>query len=106
MNITAQTASGGLTVFLEGELDHHAAKRAMRAIEEQIDLELPRRCRLDLRDLRFMDSSGIAVILKTKRRMEEIGGDVTVVNVRPQPEKVLRAAGLERLIRITALKGE
>ena len=46
-----------------------------------------------------MDSSGIAVLLRAYRRMAELGGALTVANVPPQALKVLRAAGLERIIR-------
>ena len=46
-----------------------------------------------------MDSSGIAVVLRCYRRTAELGGAVTVNDVPPQAEKVLRAAGLERLMR-------
>lgn len=46
-----------------------------------------------------MDSSGIAVVLRCYKRTAELGGAVTVKDVPPQAEKVLRAAGLERLMR-------
>ena len=100
MKITAGKEDGVLRLALTGELDHHAAKTAMRTIESAIDRELPRRCVLDFTDLRFMDSSGIAVILKTQRRMAELGGSAMVENVPPQPGKVLSAAHLDRIVRI------
>ena len=37
--------------------------------------------------------------LDIARRMAELGGALTVANVPPQALKVLRAAGLERIIR-------
>jgi len=91
-----------LRIHLSGELDHHAAKSTMSAIEREIDCHLPHDCVLDMADLTFMDSSGIAVILKTLRRMNEIGGRVSVENVRKQPLRVIDAAGIERIISITA----
>ena len=44
---------------------------------------------LDLADLRFMDSSGLGVILKRL-----VLGPVTLLEVRPQVERVLQLAGL------------
>ena len=56
-----------LTLRLLGELDHAAAQEVMSGIEDAVEEYLPRRCVLDLSGLSFMDSSGIAVILKTDR---------------------------------------
>ena len=102
MKIKAHCESGRLKISLEGELDHHAARAAVSAIEKSIDDYLPRSCTLDLSRLSFMDSSGIAVILKTYRRMNEIEGRFCVEDVQNQPLRVLDAAGIDRIINITA----
>lgn len=103
MKISAKPKDKQLYIYLSGELDHHGAKAAMIEIEEQIDLMLPRDCILDLAGLTFMDSSGIAVILKTYKRMHELGGRLWVENVPKQPLKVLDASGIERIIRISSI---
>lgn len=103
MKVTAAEKDGQLTLFLSGELDHHAAKKAMAEIERNIDIALPRDLILDMAGLAFMDSSGIAVVLKTYRRMNEIGGRMWVENVPKQPMRVLDASGIERIIKITAI---
>ena len=102
MKIGSSFADSCLRLFLSGELDHHAAKKAMTSIEEKIDAYLPRDCVIDLKELTFMDSSGIALVLKTYRRMNELGGRTWVENVRKQPMRVLDASGIERIINITA----
>ena len=89
-----------LTASLSGELDHHGAKRVMEELDRKIGAEMPRKLTLDMRDVTFMDSSGIAVLLRVWRRMVQLEGSLTVVNVPTQAEKVLRAAGLHRLINI------
>ncbi len=101
MEIAYDFSDTRLLLIMSGELDHHAARSAMRMIGEMIDAYLPRDCVLDLSGLAFMDSSGIAVILRTYKRMLEIGGRVSVENVPPQPMRVLDASGIDRLIRIT-----
>ena len=67
-------------------------------LSRQIDLELPRSLTLDLEGVTFMDSSGIAVLLRAYRRLGELGGAVKVVHVPAQAGKVLRAAGLDKLM--------
>ena len=44
----------------------------------------------------FMDSSGIAVVMRARQRMRELGGSIALRNAGPQPRKVLEAAGLDR----------
>jgi len=102
MRVEAAYAEGRLTLSLSGELDHHAAREIMREIEEQLELRLPGDCVLDLAGLTFMDSSGIAVLLKTYRRVCAFGGRLRAEHVRAQPLRVLRAAGIGRLIDVTA----
>ena len=68
MNISTAFAAGRLTIYLAGELDHHEARGAIRSIDELLDEYLPRDCVLDMSGLSFMDSSGIALIIRMSRR--------------------------------------
>ena len=97
---------GVLTICMGGELDHHEARKVVAYIEENIDANLPREAVLDFKDLSFMDSSGIAVVLKTYRRMKEVGGKLRVENAAKQPRRVLDASGVERIVKITAVTKE
>ncbi len=102
MKVNSQLKDKTLYLSLSGELDHHGAGQAMTAIESRIDVNMPRDCVLDMGGVTFMDSSGIAVIIKTLRRTAEIGGKLKVTNVAPQPMKVIDAAGICRLVDISA----
>ena len=48
----------------------------------------------------FMDSSGIALILRAQQRMQLLDGSVLVCNVPDQAKRVLDAAGIGRLVTI------
>lgn len=98
MEISTSFDAGRLTIFLTGELDHHEAKRAMRQIEALLDEYLPRDCALNLSGLSFMDSSGIAVIIKISRRMRTLGGRAWVEDPARQPQRVIDASGIDRLV--------
>ena len=93
---------GGRTLYaaIDGELDHHRAREVLAELDRQIDLELPRRLTLDLGGVSFMDSSGIAVLLRAGRRMKELDGSLRVVQVPQQAARVLRAAGLDKLMEL------
>ena len=88
-----------LTARLSGEIDHHAAKQIMEELAEQIDAALPEKLVLELSEVTFMDSSGIAVLLNVWRRMGQLEGTVEVCRVPEQARRVLQAAGLERLLK-------
>ena len=87
-----------LTITLSGELDHHAARELMESIDRLLEQVLPARTLLDLGELTFMDSSGIAVVLRAKRRMEALSGTLMVVNIPRQAARVLETAGLSRYV--------
>ena len=100
MKPTSYVQDRQLTIALTGEIDHHCAHELMQVISEKIDLYLPLRCILDFTDVRFMDSSGIAIVLHTLRRIRTLNGKLILQNVPPQCCKVLRAAGIEKLMDI------
>ena len=104
MNINAAYSAGRLTVYLVGELDHHQSRAAIRSIEELLDEYMPRDCVLELSQLSFMDSSGIALIVKTGRLMKEQGGRVWIENPSNQPRRVIDASGIDRLIPVAINK--
>ena len=101
MNISAAFSAGRLTISLSGELDHHAARQAMTAVDELIDEYLPRDCVLELSGLSFMDSSGIALIIRTSRRMKALGGRAWIEAPAGQPRRVIDASGVDRLIAVS-----
>ena len=105
MKVYSAYREGRLTIYLHGELDHHEVRQSMAAIERLLDEYLPRDCILDLTHLKFMDSSGIALILKLHRRLQETGGRAWVENAAAQPLRVIDASGIERLVNIAAREG-
>ncbi len=98
MSVICTQEGRALTAAVSGELDHHGAKAVMAELERSIDAARPRTLTLDLSGLSFTDSSGIAVLLRTWRHMERLGGTMKVIRVPKQADKVFRAAGLQRLI--------
>ncbi len=101
MKVSTTQSGGRLTFHIAGELDHHGAGALMGRIEERIEALTPRDCVLDMRELTFMDSSGIAVIMRAYRRMNALGGRLFVENVQSQPLRVLDASGIDRMVNIS-----
>ncbi len=98
MEVIAKSKERNLVLERKGELDHHGARQAMLDIERELDAALPLKLTLDFGKVSFMDSSGIAVVLRTQRKMLSVGGTLAVCSVPMQAKKVFDAAGINRLV--------
>ena len=98
MELNAKSVDRKLLLELSGEVDHHGARDAIRQLELAVDAALPRQLVLDMAGVTFMDSSGIALILRAQQRMQLLDGSLLVCNVPSQARRVLDAAGVGRLI--------
>ena len=100
MEMEARSADRNLLLEWKGEIDHNGARGALRDMELAIDATLPRKLILDLSGVTFMDSSGIALILRAQQRMQLLDGALLVCHVPQQAKRVLDAAGIGRLVNI------
>ena len=100
MEINTKSVDRHLLLELSGEIDHHGARDALRELERAVDAALPRKLVLDMAKVTFMDSSGIALILRAQQRMQTLDGSLLVCNVPSQAKRVLNAAGIGRLVDI------
>lgn len=89
-----------LIVRLQGEIDHHEAKKLR--MEWQFVLE-DSRCRnvvLNMEGVTFMDSSGIGVILGRYKEIEASGGSLIVCHLDANVGRIFEMAGLYKIIRL------
>ena len=100
MRFTSYLQDGRLTIVLTGEIDHHCAKNYISAIAAKIEAYTPDVCMLDFREVSFMDSSGIAVVINALRSMARINGKLILTGLSNQPMKVFRTSGIDKLVEI------
>ena len=100
MHFTSFQEGDKLTIALTGEIDHHCAKAYIQVITAKIETYTPEICVLDFRDVTFVDSSGIAVVINALRNMTQIEGRLLLTGIAPQPMRVFRASGLDKLVEI------
>lgn len=84
-----------VTVRLRGEIDLASAAAVEQAVRAALP-EPPVRVVFDLSELRFMDSSGIAVLL----RLACDAAGVSVRNPSPTVAMVIEATGLSEILRV------
>ena len=100
MQFTSYLQNGHLTVVLTGEIDHHCATSYISSIAAKIEAYTPSICVLDFKEVTFVDSSGIAVVINALRSMTQIEGKLILAGIGEQPMKVFRASGLDKLVQI------
>ncbi|MDG0789723.1 anti-sigma F factor antagonist [Cohnella ginsengisoli] len=87
-----------LIVRLRGELDHHTADIVRFKMEDAI---LRGRCDhvvLSLRDLQFMDSSGLGVVLGRYKLVKGRGGRMVVCDAHDNVKRLFELSGLFKIL--------
>lgn len=98
MPVKIEVSDSVMTAYLDGEIDHHSASAIREEVDKTIDTEKPDMLILDFRDVTFMDSSGIGLVMGRYRKLKELpGSELHITNTSPWIYKVMRLAGLERL---------
>ena len=106
MEYNLQRNEGKLTIAMPEEIDHHCANQLRTEADLLIDTYQVRKLILDFSKTEFMDSSGIGVIIGRTRNMGYSGGQGIAGDMRRRVERIVRVAGLDRLIAGVADDGE
>ncbi len=88
---------GCVVAVIEGDIDHHTAKEIRETIDEYIEKYSPLFLKLDFSEVRFMDSSGIGLIMGRYKLMTSLRGKLKVVNVPKNLERMIKLSGLPTL---------
>lgn len=83
-----------LIIGMPEELDHHASREIKEEMEEADRKMDVHRTLFDFSKNRFMDSSGIGILLSRFKYMKAKGGDVVLCNVGERTYRVLRMSGI------------
>jgi stage II sporulation protein AA (anti-sigma F factor antagonist) len=86
-----------LTVYLTGEIDQHTSKNIRTDIDSQTEALRPRLLCLDFSKVRFMDSSGIGLIMGRYRQMNLLGGNLKITNLPNNIARVVNLSGVQTL---------
>lgn len=93
-----------LTIRIPEELDHHSAEKIREGSERILEGQRIREVIFDFGDTRFMDSSGIGMIMGRYRSMNQMGGSVRAVHVKERVAKILQLSGIYKVIPIELKK--
>jgi anti-sigma B factor antagonist len=94
------TEASSDTVVVHGEIDMATAPQLRDLLDELVSGG-SRRIVLDCRDLGFLDSSGIGVLVAARNRMGD-GGELVIDSPTPQVLKVLEITGVSEHLSVIA----
>ena len=87
-----------LLVEITEEIDHHSTEKMRRLIDDDITRYMPRKVIFDFNKVSFMDSAGIGMLLGRYKVIKMLGGQLELMNVNKQVEKVFEISGILKII--------
>ena len=99
--VTFSHSAQSLIARINCEIDHHTAARLRARIDHELFVERPTILTLDFKEVRFMDSSGIALILGRVESAGAVGAKVHLEGLSPTLFKLVRLSGIERIKNLT-----
>lgn len=97
MSVKFLMNEGILTASIYGDIDHHNARVLRESIDKEVENNNPEILKIDFKNLEFMDSSGIGLIMGRYKLMNSLGGKLNVINVPSYMLRVIKISGLEQL---------
>ena len=86
------------TVFLNGEIDMDIADSVREVVFPLIDAG--KEVHLNLKDVQYMDSSGISVLIESHQKATELGTKVVLKDISKSVLKVIMMAKLEQILNL------
>lgn len=96
LDISVEQGSSGPTVVVRGELDIGNADELEGVLDDVVGRRPDAALRLELSGLKFMDSSGIALLLRTAGRVREL----SLVKPSAAVRRLLEITGLTDVLRV------
>ena len=86
----------GDVVVLSGRFDAAQVEKAQAVFDE-----VAKTCRVDFRDLEYISSGGLSVLLSTQKRLTEVGHELKLENMNKHIREVFQYAGFDMIFEIT-----
>jgi anti-sigma B factor antagonist len=84
---------------LEGEIDLHESPNLRETLRPFIENKASR-IYVDMTEVSYIDSSGLAVLIDCMQRIADYGGKFGIIAIRPAVRTVLEIARLDQVFRV------
>ncbi|MCQ2736762.1 MAG: STAS domain-containing protein [bacterium] len=99
INIETSDLGGIKLVTVHGDIDVYSSPKVKDALYEIIDAEAYKIV-INLEDIRYIDSTGLGVLIGALKKVKGSEGNITVVCSNPQIKKVFTITGLVKIFGI------
>lgn len=96
---TYEAREHALVIHLPKELDHHNCKNLKYETDLLLEENYIRKLVFDFSSTRFMDSSGIGVLLSRYKQMQGSRGSVAVCGAGTHIRRILSIGGVTKLVK-------
>ncbi len=86
-----------LYINMAGDIDHHSAAILREKSDEILNREYIKEIVFDFKDINFMDSSGIGLVMGRYRQAGYNNADVTLINVPESINRMFEMSGINKL---------
>ena len=98
MDITETREDEVLVIAVEGRIDSSTSKQLEDVLPERV--QVTQRVLLDMRDVQYVSSAGLRVMLKAAKVARSTGHDLALSGLLPQVHEVFQVIGFDSLFRI------
>ena len=89
-----------LMIRMPEEIDHHQASVLSETADSYIVREPVKNIVFDFEDTRFMDSSGVGIVVGRYKKISCFGGKVYAVNADRQVRRIIQMSGLAKVLNV------
>lgn len=90
-------------IYLKGEIDIYNAPQLKEKLHEIITKQSGDIV-MDCKDLKYIDSTGLGVLISVLKRVKEYDGNIVIKNLKPYIHKIFIITGLDKIFSIEVQK--
>ncbi len=105
MNVTTREAKGGCIVDASGEIDMQTSPR-MREELRNLVAKKPERIVVNLSDVKYIDSSGLATLVECLQSTRKTGSKLILTGMNDNVRDIFDLSGLNRVFTIVDTEDE
>lgn len=98
MEINFSKKNRNLVVNILGEIDHHTAEEIRTKTEKEFSRTNSKNIIFNFKNVNFMDSSGIGMVIGRYKFINSLGGKVAVIEVNSDIDRIFLISGLYKII--------
>jgi anti-anti-sigma factor len=99
MKITTRDSADMKIVDVEGKLDSNSSDEAQKYLAQLMDQGVSE-ILINFKNLEFIGSAGLRVLLLTQKRLKASGGEIRICNANEQVQSVFGSSGFNKFLTI------